>query len=69
MNDAAGKSPYIQNRKMAETRVNGSAIHSGACNNPAPGPKGLIMVTLSKQPSKGISVVSDENWYGLAYFN
>lgn len=54
---------------MAETRDNGSATHSGECNNPAPGPKGVIMVTLSKQPSKDISVVSDENWYGLVYFN
>lgn len=37
-----------------------SAIHSGECNNPAPGPKGLIMVTLTKQLSKRISAVSDE---------
>lgn len=46
-----------------------SAVRSGECNNPAPGPKGFIMVTLSKQPLKGISVVLDENWYGLVYFN
>lgn len=46
-----------------------SAIHSGECNNPAPGPKGFIMVTLTKQLSKFISVVSDETWYGLVYFN
>lgn len=46
-----------------------SAIHSGEHNNPATRPEGFIMVTLSKQPSKGISVVSDENWYGLVCFN